>query len=63
LWAVLRHDGQRCVLFALNLFTFPVKAEWTFAHPKDEQTCCTGPVTVPGATTMVWTPEAGWETP
>lgn len=60
LWAVLRHDGRRCALFALNLFTFPVRARWTFAHPGEGSPCDTGEVEVPGATVMVWTAEEGW---
>ncbi len=62
IWAVLRWNGDQAMLFALNLFTFPVRTGWTFVHPADGREVDTGPVTVPGSTVATWTAADGWTT-
>jgi hypothetical protein len=56
LWAVLRHDGERCALFIANGFTSPAQGRWTFTHPGTGAACDTGDLDIAPVSVRVWMP-------
>ena len=48
LWTSLRSDGERSMLFVINLLSSPMEGQFCYRHAKTGQFIDTGPTRVPG---------------